>query len=130
MTDTVKTNILFNSPNRLVVNIMNSSDGTGESAVVKVDKSTYTGPNGLEPTELRIDKIEGHTSGMLVYLYADHTTDIEIARLQGPFECKHFEDVGGLHTSGAGETGDITLTTIGHTSGDSYDIILHMTKID
>lgn len=130
MADTVSTNVLFNSPNKLVVNIMNRSDGTGESAVVKVDKSAYTGPNGAEPTELRIDKIEGHTSGMIAYLYADHTTDVDIAVLQGPFEHKKFEVVGGLHTAGAGGTGDITLTTVGHTTGDSYDLTIHMTKID
>ena len=131
MADAVKTNVLFNSPNKHVVQILSLSDGTGESAVIKVDKSTLTGNNGLEPTELRIDKIEGDCVGMDVLLYADHTTDVIIARLGGVGRFKRdFRDIGGLHTSGAGDTGDITLTTTGHSAGDSYDIVIYMTKID
>lgn len=131
MADAVNVRTIHNDANKLVVNIMSLSDGTGESAVIKVDKSTFTGPNGLEPSELRIDKICGDCSGMTLYLYADHTTDVVVARIGGTgIFCKDLQNVGGLHTSGAGDTGDITLTTAGHTAGDSYDLTLYMTKID
>ena len=105
------------------------SDGTGESAVVKVDKSTLTCTNGLEPTSLRVDKIEGDASGMEVAVICDRTTDLTIARIGGLGKfCYDYSKHGGYETNTAGDTGDIQFTTNGHSSGDSYNIIMHMTK--
>jgi len=131
MADSVTTTTILDHPRRLVVKITNNSDGTGESAVVKVDKSTLTGLNGLEPSSLVIESIKGEVSGMSVYIYADHTTDIPIARLGGLARVDiDYKNVGGLQTAGAGDTGDITLTTSGHASGDSYDLTISMLKKD
>lgn len=131
MADAVTSTTILNHPNRLVMKFTNNSDGTGESAVVKVDKSTFTGPNGLEPTQLVIETIKGDVTGMQVYLYADHTTDIPIARIGGlGIVDMDFRAIGGLQTTGAGETGDITLTTVSHSAGDSYDITISMIKKD
>lgn len=131
MADTVSTIELFNSPERLIVKFLNLSDGTGESAVIKVDKSTYTGTNGLEPTSFKIDKIKYDVAGMEVALLSDHTTDIVLARLGGMgYGVLDYENVGGITTAGSGGTGDILLTTNGHSAGDSYDITLELRKID
>jgi hypothetical protein len=131
MADAVSTTTLVNYPNRLVVKITNLSDGTGESAVVKVDKSTFTNKAGVEPTSLTIESIKGDVVGMEVYLYADHTTDVPIARLGGLGKVDmDFRSVGGIQTAGAGDTGDITLTTNGHAAGDSYDLTISMLKSD
>ena len=131
MADNVSSKTLFNGSRKLIMQFTNLSDGTGESAVTKIDKSTLTGPNGLEPSSLRIDKIEGDTAGMQVYIYADHTTDVPIARLGGMGRFKiNYAPVGGIQTSGSGDTGDIIFTTFGHSSGDSYNIVVHMTKKD
>lgn len=131
MADAVSSKTIFNGSRKLIMQFTNLSDGTGESAVVKVDKSTFTGPNGLEPSSLRIDKIEGEAVGMEVYIYSDHTTDVPIARIGGLGRFHiDYSPVGGIYTGGSGDTGDITFTTNGHSSGDSYNIVLHMTKKD
>lgn len=131
MADTVSTTVLHNSPRRLVVQITNLSDGTGESAVTKIDKSTYTGLNGSEPTSLQIETIKGEVAGMAVRLYCDRTTDLTICQLGGIAEVNlDYRNVGGFNTNTAGDTGDILLTTTGHSSGDSYNLIISMRKKD
>lgn len=129
MADTVTTKTLFNSPLKLVVHLTNDSDGTGESNVVKVDKSTFTGPNGLEPTHLAVEKIEYDVSSIKVKLSWDHTTDETIAILQGQGEINWFKSGRNVDVE-TGQTGDILLTTENQTSGDGYNITLHLRKKD
>lgn len=124
MTDTVDSIVVFSGTKRRVVRLTNISDGTGESGVVKVDKSTLTGPDGTEPSKLVVEKIEFITDGMQVRLYWDHTTDDEIAVLNGVGLLDWTEAGGLVDPASAGGTGDILLTTSGHTSGDSYNITL------
>ncbi len=132
MADTVAVKTLFNSPNRLVVQLTNLSDGTGESAVVKVDKSTFTGPNGSEPTSLMIDKIVYDVSSMRVLLQWDQTSDETIAVLQGDGIIDYSKRGRHAYNKGAntGGSGDILLTTANHSVGDGYHIILHLKKKD
>lgn len=131
MADSVKINVLSNTAKRYKVQLLNLSDGTGESAVTKIDKSTLTGLNGLEPGSLVLEGVEGESSGMEVYIYADRTTPVQLARIggMGYYEAD-YRDVGGLQTNTAGGTGDILLTTNGHSAGDSYDIKLYFRKKD
>jgi hypothetical protein len=130
MADSVDSLVVHNGKRNLIVRLTNASDGTGESAVVKVDKSAYTGPNGREPGRLVVKKIEGTCDGMQVRLFWDHDTDDEIAFLGGQF-CHDWTSSGGLiDPASAGGTGDILLTTVGHTSGDNYCITLHLRKKD
>ena len=128
MADAVTTTTLHNSPRRLIVQITNLSDGTGESAVVKVDKSTFTGLNGLEPSSLAIEYIKGLVSGMSVTLKADRTSDLTIAQIGSGEVNIDFTCAGGFQTNTAGDTGDIVLTTAGHTAGDTYNLIISMVK--
>lgn len=131
MADAVTTKVLTNTLRRYVIQITNLSDGTGESAVTKVDKSTLTGPNGLEPSSLAVDSIEGDASGMEVKIYCDRTSPITIAQIgQSGKVNLCYEREGGFQTSGAGGTGDILLTTSGHTAGDSYNLIIRFRKKD
>ncbi len=125
MADTVSTHTIFAGTRRRVYNFNNVSDGTGETAVVKVDKSTLVGPDGTEPSELVVEMIEWVCDGMRVDLYWDHTSDVKIGVLAGSSYIDFRED-GGLQDTGTGETGDILLTTTGHTAGDSYNITLHL----
>jgi hypothetical protein len=129
MADTVTATTVFDGSRKLVRHLTNLSDGTGESAVVKVDKSAFVGPNGLEPSQFAVEKISYDVSSMRVYLSFDRTSDVPIAVLQGQ-GCIDFTDIGGLHDTGTGDTGDILLTTAGHASGDGYDITLHLRKKD
>lgn len=132
MADTVTSKIVFESQNRLIMHFTNVSDGSGESAVAKVNKSAFTGPNGLEPTHLAIEKIMYDVAAVRVLLQWDHTTDETIAVLQESSELDWYQDGKGAYLMDAetGGTGDILLTTANQTVGDGYDITLFMRKKD
>ncbi len=124
MADAVASQTLLNGARRVVMKFTNVSDGTGESAVKKVDASD------LSTTALKIDRIHYSTSGMGVRIIWDATTDVD-AFLIGPDQtgCMDFSAFGGLiNNAGTGVTGDILFTTIGHSSGDVYSVILEMSK--
>jgi hypothetical protein len=128
MADAVASKVLFESPTKLIMQFTNLSDGTGESAVVKVDKSTLTCANGLEPTSLRIDCIRGDVTGMAVSVLCARTSPLTIAVLGGLGEVELCFGGVGYETNTAGSTGDITFTTTGQSSGDSYTLVIEMTK--
>lgn len=122
MADAVSSQTLVNGQKNLVVKLTNTSDGTGESAVNKVDVSAFGA------TEVKINKIHYSVAGMVARLLWDATADVTIVDLQGD-GCLDASSFGGLtNNAGAGKTGDILLTTAGHSSGDSYTIILEMQK--
>lgn len=131
MADAVKVTTISNTPIRLVVHCINKSDGTGESSVIKVDKSTFTGPNGLEPSSLRIDKIQGNVNGGILTIQANHTATLTLAQLNpGGNIDLDFTKSGGLQTSGSGGTGDIEFTLPASLTNGGYDILLFMRKKD
>jgi len=128
MADTVNTNTFYSSQNRLFIQIQNISDGTGESAVIKVDKSTLTNQLGAEPSKLAIEAVQYSIQGFTsVRLYWDHTTDDEALVLPTGAGFKPFNLYEGqylIDPGSAGGTGDLILTTAGNVSGATYDIIL------
>lgn len=124
MADAVSSQTLIDGPKNVVMKFTNTSDGTGESAVIKVDVSTLSG----NPATVKIKRLRYSVAGMVVRLLWDATTDVTIVDLQGDgwMDCEGF---GGLiNNAGVGVNGDILLTTIGHTAGDSYTLILEMQK--
>lgn len=128
MADTVDTLVLLSGPNKYVARFTDVSDGTGESAVVKVDISTLRGPNGQVPVAIALLEvlwsIQGFTS---VRLFWDHTTDDEIIVLGSGNGYNDFSGVGGLHDPrSAGGTGNVLFTTAGAASGATYSITLVM----
>ncbi len=111
-----------NVPRRYILHLTNISDGTGESAVQKVDLSGFLAEDTkTTATVIVVEKVEYRVYGMSVSLIFDHTTDVTFAVLQGDGVV---EWPGGLHDNGTGQTGDLLLTTTGHTSGDTYDITI------
>jgi len=126
MADTVDSLVVFSGTRRRVVRLTNISDGTGESAVVKVDKSALIGPNGSAPGKIVVEKIEYSCSGMQVRLHWDATTDDEIATLDGAGFFDWTEAGGLVDPASTGSTGDILLTTNAATAGDAYTITLYL----
>ena len=126
MPDTVSSKIIFSGRKRHKVHLQSVSDGTGESGIVKVDKSALVGLLGAEPSKLAVEMIEWTVDQMRVDLYWDRGTDVKIATLTGS-SFLDFRDKGdgALHDSGSGGTGDIILTTADQVDGASYDIVLH-----
>jgi hypothetical protein len=126
MTDAVATQVLHDGARNAVVKLTNVSDGTGEAAVLKVDVSTLQNA----PSRVSIERIQATTAGMGFDLLWDATTDV-VALSVGPDQVADldFKEIGGLHNNaGTGVTGDIMLTTFGHSAGDRYTVILHMKK--
>lgn len=129
MADAVTSQTLVDNNQWTVIKLTNTSDGTGESAVLKVDVSA------LSPAASRVTlvKVFYSVAGMVARLLWDATTDVTALDLQGDgcldFDTGPCRDFRGLtNNAGTGITGDVLLTTIGHTSGDSYSIILVMRK--
>jgi hypothetical protein len=126
MADAVASQTLIDGARNVVMKFTNVSDGTGESAVTKVDVSALQGA----PSAVRIDKIHYATSGMAVRILWDADTDVDAFLVPTDGDgCHDFTRFGGLqNNAGAGKTGDIKFTTIGHTANDMYTIVLEMTK--
>lgn len=126
MADAVATKTLVDGERNVVMHFTNVSDGTGESAVTKVDVSALSGA----PSEVKIMKVKWATNGMSVRILWDATADAMALELPaGTSDELCFEDAGGLiNNAGSGKTGDVQFTTVGHTAGDTYAITLHMRK--
>ena len=131
MADAVTSQTLIDGPNKAVMKFTNVSDGTGESAVVKVDVSALSASaDGDACNEVVIERIWWQCIGMKVKILFDATSDqfcIELGENQsGNHDYTLF---GGLtNNSGSGKTGDINFTTVGATSADTYTIIMYMRK--
>lgn len=131
MADAVTSQTLFDSGNVAVMLFTNLSDGTGESAVLKVDVSALNvGADGKTCTGVQIEKIIYDVSGMAVKILWDATTDVTAYILgNGVSSAGVIEfPVSIKNNSGTGKTGDIMFTTSGHTSGDSYSVYLYLRK--
>jgi len=132
MADAVTSQTIADGERNVVMKFTNVSDGTGESAVAKVDVSALTSNSrGVACSEVRIMQVRFALVGMSVQLFFDATANVlafELAESSnGNLE---FDDFGGIpNNSGSGKTGDILFTTIGHTSGDTYMIVLEMVKV-
>lgn len=139
MVDTVATRVVADTKNRYVVHLTNISDGTGESAVKKVDKSTLLAFDNAEPASLDIEQVRWNIQGMSsVRLLWDHTTDdvamvlcgsgYEDFRGRADLLPDRSESNGLRDPRSSGDTGDILLTTNGQVSGGTYDITLWLRK--
>ena len=125
MADTVTTQILHDGVARAVLKFTNVSDGTGESAVRKVTAADLLDA----PTKVRIERIVYATNGMGVRILWDAATDVLAWVIpENSSDTLDFRDFGGLQPDGVTLTGDILITTNGHTSGDSYSIVLFLRK--
>jgi hypothetical protein len=124
MADAVTTRTLFGGTRTYVQQYTNTSDGTGESAVKKLDISTLTNSNGDAVTAVKINQIWPNTNGMSVNILTDHTTDILMYTVKDNDTHLDFRSFGGIKDTGSGGTGDVLFTTVGHTNGDTYNIIV------
>lgn len=141
MADTVTSNVIYQDAKQYVVHLTSLSDGTGETNVVKVDKSTLTAVGGAEPTALDIERVDYTVTGFTsVKFNWDHGTDSPALLLTGSGSKDFTGCEGGMRilrdverTSGlqdpktADSTGDLLLTSSA-TSGGAYAITLWLSK--
>ena len=132
MADAVTATTIIDGPKSAVIYCTNTSDGTGESAVVKVDVSELSGlQDGTSCSKVRIEKVVFSTVGMGVKLLWDATTDVIAVELPADYsDTLDYSDINGLPNVAAsgGNTGDIQLTTVGHSSGDTYSVVIYCLK--
>tara|TARA_R100000664_G_C2717799_1_gene112274 strand:+ start:469 stop:873 length:405 start_codon:yes stop_codon:yes gene_type:complete len=131
MADAVTSQTLIDGERTAVLKFTNVSDGSGESAVKKVDVSALAASgNGQTCTKATIEKIWWQCNGMKVQILFDADTDvlaIELGENQSGYH--DYSSFGGItNNAGTGVTGDIMFTTVGHSSADSYTILLEVRK--
>lgn len=148
MADAVTARTIVDTPDIFVVHLTCISDGTGEAAVIKADKSALVFCQGIvtagvraapaEAASLDIEGVQWNIQGFTsVRILWDHTTD-DVALvlagtgssdLIGPGNARGAITLGKLaDPRSAGATGDILLTSIGATATATYDITLWLRK--
>ena len=132
MADAVASQTIVDGPSFVALKLTNISDGTGESAVVKVDVSALEADSrtGLSCTDVNIERIWWQCIGMKVRILFDADTDVMAIELGENQSGDHdYSIFGGLiNNAGTGKTGDVKFTTVGASSGDTYTVILYMRK--
>lgn len=139
MADAVTSRVVANTNDRYAIHLTNISDGTGESVVVKADKSTLLARDAAEPASLDIEQVRWNIQGFTsVRILWDHDTDDVALVLSG----SGYDDFRGVDSGMAplaqtgglldprstGGTGDVLLTTNGGASGSTYDITIWLKK--
>ena len=131
MADTVTSQTIQDGERVAVLKFTNISDGTGESAVKKVDVSALTTYSAGEScTSVSIARIYWACVGMRVNIEFDATTNVLAMPLPADSTGDEYYDLfsGIPNYAGSGVTGDIDFTTVGLSSGDAYSIILVLNK--
>jgi hypothetical protein len=131
MADRVDTLDVFSGRDKLIRRISCLSDGTGETNVIKWDKSTFVNWSGLEPARGGLYMIQWSIQGFSsIELMWDHTTDDEAKTLAAGNGMWVVGQTPGLDSgilwdpASAGQTGDLLLTSRGAIANASYDITL------
>ena len=131
MADTVTSQKIIDGERNVIMKFTNISDGTGESAVLKVDVSALA-PDayGALCTRVTVTKIYIAAHGMEVRMLWDASTDVPFfLSSPGATQTLDFSNFTGItNDAGAGVTGDIVFTTADASAGDSYWCILEMVK--
>ena len=133
MADVVTTKIIEDGPRTAVMHFTNVSDGSGESAVAKVDVSALSSdPAGKGAcTSVNIECIWYTTKGMGVQIFCDATTNVLAWELIADYgDTLDFSEFVGLPNTAAasGKTGDLLFPTTHASSGDTYSVVLKLKK--
>jgi len=137
MADLVTSTVLENGNDRWAYSFTNLSDGTGESAVTKVDGSS-SGPLGvviggatLYPgIHIKITEIRFQVTDMSLEILWDANADQMAVTLSPGADTLDFTRVGGIFIpiGLAGATGKILFTTIQPQINSSYSVIMYGKK--
>jgi hypothetical protein len=132
MADAVTSQTIIDGERNCIMKFTNVSDGTGESAVAKVDVSALSANSaGVSCSEVRVLRVSHAIVGMSVQMFLNATSNVLLMELaESSNGHMDFTDFGGLpNNAGSGKNGDILFTTKGHSSGDTYSITLEMVKV-
>lgn len=142
MADAVTSRVIYESKELYVAKFTGISDATGESAVIKVDKSTLLALDEAEPASLDILRVEIAVATYTTFrILWDHTVaDLAVivpvlSSFPTAFDFQRDYRIPGLPDGGrglkdprtAGGAGDILFTTSA-TAGGVYDVTLWLRK--
>ena len=131
MADAVTSQTLLDGERLAIMKFTNISDGTGESAVTKVNVANLTASNsGKACTGVTVTKITSVCHGMEVRMYWDASTDVPffLTTVNTNYE-NDFSAIGGItNNAGTGKNGNIVFSTSDATAGDTYTVVLEMVK--
>jgi len=114
---------------RAIIKITAISDATGETNVIKVNRSELRVPAGTVPSKLVVEKIQYMVHGLTVKIAWSYDSEQVIAYLNGGVAADSaagklcWEMDGLVPATDTGE-GDIVVTTTNASSGDTYDITM------
>ena len=136
MADAVTSQTIADGGKTAIIKLTNISDGSGEASVKKIDVSTLTkNPQAVDCSRVSITQVWYDVGGMRVALEFDATSNVVGLVLGGSAAAgttmgyMDFRSFGGItNNAGSGITGDIDLTTHGHTAHDHYTIVLELSK--
>lgn len=130
MADAVTSQTIFDGEREAVMKFTNISDGTGETAVLKVDVTALAKSSFDKACDgVTLDRIHASINGMSVALLWDADADVPAVILApGMYTFDHGKRIQLPNNAGAGKTGNILFTTIGASAGDTYSIVLEMVK--
>jgi hypothetical protein len=131
MADLVASQKLLDGERLFIGKYTNISDGTGETAVVKIDVTTLAvNAYGRACNGVKINKIWASAHGMEIRILWDATTDLFTWVIpQNTTYLMDFSSFGGLqNNAGTGVNGNVLFTTSDASSGDMYTIVLECIK--
>ncbi len=131
MADALTSQIIQDGGHTAVLKFTNISDGTGQAAAVLVDVDSLS----VDPvtrqacTGVTLQTITFSNIGMGVELLWDATSNVPLLNLPQDWEDTiDFSAFGIPNNAAGGKTGDILVTTVGATAGDTYLLVLTLTK--
>ena len=131
MADAFQIQTLFDNERTAIMKFTNISDGTGESAVTKVNVALLTpSASGQACTRVTVTKIYISNHGMEVRMFFDATVDVPFfLSSASATQTLDMSGFGGItNNGGAGVNGNIVFSTSDASAGDTYWCILEMTK--
>lgn len=132
MADAVTTQTLADGDRIAIMKFTNISDGSGESAVTKVDVSSLAPESGTERecSEVKIQQIFYSLQGMSVDVLWNASSNVLCFTISDSSSGHYdFSNVQSLtNNAGSGKNGDVLFTTVGASSADRYTIILVLEK--
>jgi hypothetical protein len=132
MADAVTTQTLADGDRIAIMKFTNISDGSGESAVTKVDVSTLAAESRTERecSEVNIQQIFYSLEGMSVDILWNASSNVLCFTISdsssGHYDFSNLQSL--TNNAGSGKNGDVLFTTVGANAGDRYTIILVLEK--
>jgi len=131
MADAVTSQTLLDGERLAIMKFTNISDGTGETAVTKVNVANLAkSASGLACTAVTVTKITSVCHGLEVRMYWDASTDVPffLSTINTNYE-NDFSNIGGItNNAGTGKNGNIVFSTSDQSNGDTYTVVLEMVK--